>query len=100
MFGDEYNRVLKDEKVVPLRMNPEAKYEGGILQRLKMRLIVKGFLEPKEWDSKTDSPTAMTSTVRQLVAMGVVPTSNGMTDTEDDGISVGGISTAFLLGDV
>ena len=99
VFGDEYNRVLKHEKVVPLRMNPEAKYEGGILQRLKMRLIVKGFLEPKEWDSKTDSPTAMTSTVRQLVAMGVAPTMQGMTDIEDDVISVGDISTAFLLGD-
>ena len=99
VFGDEYNRVLRDNKVVPLRMNPEAKYEGGILQRLKMRLIVKGFMEPKEWDSKTDSPTAMTSTVRQLVAMGVAPTSSGMTDIDDDVISVGDISTAFLLGD-
>ena len=99
VFGDEYNRVLKKEKVVPLRMNPEAKYDGGILQRLKMRLIVKGFLEPKEWDGKTDSPTAMTSTVRQLVAMGVTPTSDGMIHIDDDVISVGDISTAFLLGD-
>ena len=40
VFGDEYNRVLKHEKVVPLRMNPEAKYEGGILHRRKMRLII------------------------------------------------------------
>ena len=31
LFGEEYNRVLKHEKVVPLRMNPEGKYdEGGI----------------------------------------------------------------------
>ena len=64
--GDEYKRVMKDEKVVSLRMNPEPKKTG----RNKMRLIVKGFMEPPEWDGKTDSPTAMSSTVRQLIAMG------------------------------
>ena len=42
VFGDEYNRVLKKEKVVPLRMNPEAKYEGGILQRLTMLRYYRG----------------------------------------------------------
>ena len=57
---------MKEEKVVPLRMNPEPKKDG----RKKMRLIVKGFLEPASWDDKTDSPTAMSSTIRQLVAMG------------------------------
>ena len=66
IFGDEYKRVLKEEKVVSLRMNPEPK-KGG---RKKMRLIVKGFMEPPEWDGQTDSPTAMSSTIRQLIAMG------------------------------
>ena len=65
--GDEYNKVLKSEKVVPLRMNPEPKKDG----RKKCRLLVKGFLEPKEWDSKTDSPTVLASTVKQLIAMGL-----------------------------
>ena len=67
IVGTEYNRVLKQEKVVPLRMNPEPKKDGG----RKMRLLVKGFLEPKEWDSKTDSPTVLASTVKQLIAMGI-----------------------------
>ena len=47
-------------------MNPEPKKTG----RNKMTAIVKGFMEPPEWDGKTDSPTAMSSTVRQLIAMG------------------------------
>ena len=66
LFGDDYVRAQKEEKIVPLRMNPEPK-KGG---RKKMRLLVKGFLEPTEWDGKTDSPTVMSSTIRQLIAMG------------------------------
>ena len=58
VFGDEYKRVMKEEEVVSLRMNPEPKKTGGN----KMRLLVKGFMEPSEWDGKTDSPTAMSST--------------------------------------
>ena len=42
LHGEDYKRVMKEEKVVPLRMNPEPK-KGG---RKKMRLLVKGFLEP------------------------------------------------------
>ena len=49
-----------------------------------MRLIVKGFLEPKEWDGSTDSPTASSATITQLVAMGVVPDANGMCDIDGD----------------
>ena len=59
IVGSEYNHVLKTQKIVPLRMNPEPKKDGT----RKMRLLVKGFLEPKEWDSKTDSPTVLASTV-------------------------------------
>ena len=66
LHGEDYKRVMKEEKVVPLRMNPEPK-KGG---RKKMRLLVKGFLEPASWDDKTDSPTVMSSTIRQMVAMG------------------------------
>ena len=47
LHRDEYKRVMKEEKVVPFRMNPEPKKDG----RKKMRLIVKGFLEPASWDA-------------------------------------------------
>jgi hypothetical protein len=103
LHGDEYKRVMKEEKVVPLRMNPEPKKEG----RKKMRLIVKGFLEPAEWDDKTDSPTAMSSTIRQLIAMGAQLRlvdgdlwldMEGEYDVEDDVITIGDIRTAFLFG--
>ena len=103
VHGEEYKRVMKEEKVVPLRMNPEPK-KGG---RKKMRLIVKGFLEPAEWDDKTDSPTVMSSTIKQLIAMGAQLTlvdgdlwldMEGEYDAEDDVISIGDIRTAFLFG--
>ena len=42
LFGEDYKRVMKEEKVVSLRMNPEPKKDG----RNKMRLLVKGFMEP------------------------------------------------------
>ena len=64
--GDAYKRVMKEERAVSLRMNPEPKTTG----RNKIRLLAKGFMEPPEWDGRTDSPTAMSSTVRQLIAMG------------------------------
>ena len=62
IHGSEYEDVMKNEKVVRLRMNPEPK-KGG---RKKCRLLVRGDLEPKEWDGKTDSPTALASTVKML----------------------------------
>ena len=89
MFGEEYARLVKEEKIVKLRMNPEPKKDG----RAKMRLLVKGFMEPKEWDTIKDSPTAVASTVKTLVAMGMLPDDVAC----DDVISVGDISTAFLF---
>ena len=70
LHGEDYMRVMKEENVVPLRMNPEPK-KGG---RKKMRLIVKGFLEPASWDDKIDSPTVMSSTIRQMVLSYWCPT--------------------------
>ena len=37
--GDEYKRVMKHEKIVRLRMNPEPKKDG----RKKCRLLVRGY---------------------------------------------------------
>ena len=70
-------------------MNPEPKKDG----RATMRLLVKGFMEPKEWDTIKDSPTALASTVKTLVAMGLLPDDTAL----DDVISIGDISTAFLF---
>ena len=95
IFGDDYKRIMKEEKVVSLRMNPEPKTDG----RKKMRLLVKGFMEPPEWDGKTDSPTAMSSSIRQLIAMGKAEIVEGDLYMEiDDVISIGDITTAFLFG--
>ena len=64
-----------------------------------MRLIVKGFMEPPEWDGKTDSPTAVSSTVRQLIAMGKAEVIKGDLYMDiDDVIAIGDMSTAFLFG--
>ena len=55
-------------------------------------------LEPAERDDKTDSPTAMSSTIRQLIAMGAQLglvdgdlwlEMEGEYDVEDDVISIG-----------
>ena len=46
LHGEERERVIKNEKVIGMRMNPEPK-KGG---RCKMRLLVRGDLEPKEWN--------------------------------------------------
>ena len=54
LHGEERERVLKEEKAPRLRMNPEPKPDD----RLKMRLLVMGHLEPHEWtkDMSLDSP--------------------------------------------
>ena len=93
--GEEYKQVLKTQKVVKLRMNPEPKKDG----RLKMRLLLKGFLEPKEWTGRTDSPTVMASTVRTLVAMGTDESDPDIAGEADDVVSAGDITGAFLVGD-
>ena len=55
--GKERDWALKTQKVIRLRMNPEPKPDG----RLKMRLLVMGHLEPREWNEGRclDSPTVM-----------------------------------------
>ena len=95
LHGDEYARVMKHSKVVKLRMNPEPKKNS----RKKMRLILKGYMEPAEWTGKSDSPTAMASSIKMLVAMGVDPQDIDIVSLDDDVISAGDISTAFLLAD-
>ena len=93
IFGEEYKRVLKKHKVVSLRMNPEPKKD----KRKKMRLLLKGFMEPKEWTGKKDSPTVMPSSVKTLLAMGTDESDPDITCEEEDVVSIGDISTAFLL---
>ena len=90
LHGEERERVLKEEKAPRLRMNPEPKPDD----RLKMRLLVMGHLEPHEWtkDMSLDSPTPAASSVKMMVAM---------SDEVDDGeeLSIGDVATAFLKGD-
>jgi len=64
MSPEESRRVLKEEKCVPLRMNPEMKRDG----RKKCRLLVRGDLEPKWWAEKKDSPVARSSSVATMLA--------------------------------
>ena len=92
MFGDEYSRVMKHHKVVKLRMSPELKKDG----RKKMRLLLKGYMEPQEWTGKSDSPTAMTSSIKMLVAMGIDPDDPAVVEPDDDVTSTGDVSTARL----
>ena len=63
--GAEYVRVMKTQKVVKLRMNPQPKKDG----RKKWRLLVKDYMEPAEWTGTSDSPIAMGSTITMLTAM-------------------------------
>ena len=90
LFGAERERVLREEKAVRLRMNPEPKDDG----RLKMRLLVRGDCEPAEWTSNMslDSPTPASSSIKMMVAM-------SDESTEEEEISLGDITTAFLKGD-
>ena len=76
-------------------MNPEPKRDG----RKKWRLLVKGYMEPAEWSGKTDSPTAMGSTVKMLIAMGIDPTDVDIVNEADDVLSTGDVTTAFLMCD-
>ena len=84
--------MMKTMKVVSLRMNLEPKKNG----RRKCRLIVKGFLEPREWSGATDSPTVMASTIKMMVAMGTDTEDPWIHTLDDDVISIGDISCAFL----
>ena len=67
LFGEERERVLKEESVPRLRMNPEPKDDG----RLKMRFLVMGHTEAKHLTSNVqcDSPTPAASTIKLLMAL-------------------------------
>ena len=90
LFGKERERVLKEEKAVRLRMNPEPKDDG----RLKMRLLARGDNEPAGWTAymSLDSPTPASSSIKMMVAM------SDETETEEE-ISLGDVATAFLKGE-
>jgi hypothetical protein len=90
LFGEERERVLREEKAVRLRMNPEPKDDG----RLKMRLLARGDCEPAEWTANMslDSPTPASSSIKMMVAM------SDETEEEEE-LSLGDITTAFLKGE-
>ena len=88
--GVERERVLKQEKVVRLRMNIEIKRDG----RVKFRCIVMGHTEPKEWsEGGTDSPVASAESARLLVFSG-----EQCEENEHEVIGAVDIDTAFLQG--
>ena len=59
--------VMKNEKVIRMVMRYEPKKNG----RCKCRLVVRGDMEPDEWfNTPTDLPTAMSSTIKTLLACG------------------------------
>ena len=60
---------------------------------------MKGFLEPREWTGKSDSPTVLPSTVKTLVAMGTDEQDQYILCEADDVVSCGDITGAFLLTD-
>ena len=95
VLGDEYARVLKHCKIVKLRMNPEPKKNG----RRKMRVLLKGYMEPQDWTGKSDSPTAMASSIKMLISMGVDSDDTDIVDLDDDVISAGDVETTFLVCD-
>jgi len=80
--GEERKRVLRFEKVVRLRMQLEIKRSG----RRKCRMLVLGNYEPKEWDKKTDAPTASKAAVRSLIFSA---------DEEGDTMATGDVTGAF-----
>ena len=79
---------MKEEKAPRLRMNPEPTPDD----RLKMRLLVMGHLEPHEWTSNmsSDSPPFAASAVKMMVVM-----SDEIAGGED--LSIGDVATAFLI---
>jgi hypothetical protein len=92
LSGEEYNRVAKAEKVIPLRMNPEPDRQTNGENKQKMRLLVRGDLEPKEWNrgKSTDAPTANASSVKMILALA------DQEGGEQENISIGDISKAFI----
>jgi hypothetical protein len=72
LHGAEYKDVLANKKVTMMRMNVENKKPTPERPQgdLKCRLLVQGNLEVRDPDIAKDSPVAMLSTVKQLLAMG------------------------------
>jgi hypothetical protein len=76
--------VRSNNSIVPMRMILEAKKDG----RRKARLVLQGFREPPEWDTKSNaSPVAFPSTVRSLLFK---------SGSSEDVISSIDVSVAFL----
>ena len=87
LTADEIASIPKGQ-AVRMRMRLVRKKCG----RLKARLIVQGFREPRSWDvGGTDAPTASLSTIRTLLFMG---------GSAGDVISSIDVSTAFLQADL
>jgi len=85
--GAERQAVMKNEKVIRMVMRYEPKKNG----RCKCRLVVRGDMEPDEWfNTPTDSPTAMASTIKTLLACGSLEV-----DVRNDITSAGDVDRAF-----
>jgi hypothetical protein len=83
----ERDRILRDERVVPLRPQLEPKKDG----RRKMRLLLLGYREPDEWGNEPNlSPVVKLSTMRALVYRAGGP---------DEVLSKIDVSCAFLQSD-
>jgi hypothetical protein len=102
-YQDELRAVTK-KRLTPLTVEEIASIPKGQAVRMRMRLvrkkcgrlkarlIVQGFREPRSWDiGGTDAPTASLSTIRTLLFMGGL---------EGDIISSIDVSTAFLQADL
>ena len=85
--GSVRQEVLKNETVIRMVMRYEPKKNG----RCKCRLVVRGDMEPDEWfNTPTDSPTAMSSTIKTLLACGSLEQ-----NVKDDITSAGDVDRAF-----
>ena len=85
--GAVRQEVLKNETVIRMVMRYEPKKNG----RCKCRLVVRGDMEPDEWfNTPTDSPTAMSSTIKTLLACGSLEK-----NVKDDITSAGDVDRAF-----
>ena len=96
IFGAERENVLKNHRVIRMRMNPEhkapsEKHPEGMA---KFRCLVMGHTEPKEWsEGGTDSPVASAESARLLVFSG-----EQCEENEHEVIGAVDIDTAFLQG--
>ena len=84
----ETERVFANEIIVRLVMRFEPKKNG----RCKCRLVARGDQEPTHWFLNTDSPTALSSTLKTLIASGPI-------NPNDDEVAIGDFEGAFLEAD-